>query len=91
MAGSATFLQHNYPSSTDVAYPADQVPPLWRSKYPIYYTLAAVSSVAGVEPSRQRMHELHARALSALARLDAAGLQGAPLAAMSDWLVLRKY
>lgn len=50
VAGSATFLQHNYPSSTNIAYPADQVPPLWRSKFPIYYTLAAVSSVAGVEP-----------------------------------------
>lgn len=50
VAGSATFLQHNYPASTDVAYPADEVPPLWRSKFPIYYTLAAVSSVAGVEP-----------------------------------------
>lgn len=48
-------------------------------------------SVAGVERSRQVMHELHARALSALARLDAAGLNSAPLAAMSDWLVLRKY
>lgn len=48
-------------------------------------------SVAGVEASRQRMHELHARALSALTALDAAGLQSAPLAAMSDWLVLRKY
>jgi hypothetical protein len=50
VAGSATFLQHNYPASTNVAYPADQVPPLWRSKFPIYYALAAVSSVAGVEP-----------------------------------------
>jgi hypothetical protein len=50
VAGSATFLQHNYPSSTNAAYPADQVPPLWRSKYPIYYALSAVSSVAGVEP-----------------------------------------
>jgi farnesyl diphosphate synthase len=48
-------------------------------------------SVAGVAASRQRMHELHTRALAALARLDAAGLQSAPLAAMSDWLVLRKY
>lgn len=48
-------------------------------------------SIAGVEPSRQRMHELHTQALSALARLDAAGLQSAPLAAMSDWLVLRKH
>lgn len=48
-------------------------------------------SVAGIEASRQRMHELHARALSALTALDVAGLQSAPLAAMSDWLVLRKY
>lgn len=45
-------------------------------------------SVAGVEPSRQRMHELHARALAALLT---PGLQAAPLASMSDWLVLRKY
>jgi farnesyl diphosphate synthase len=48
-------------------------------------------SVAGVEASRRRMHELHTRALAALDALDAAGLQSAPLAAMSDWLVLRKY
>ena len=45
-------------------------------------------SVAGIEASRQRMHELHARALAALAT---PGLQPAPLASMSDWLVLRKY
>jgi hypothetical protein len=50
VTGSATFLQHNYPASTNVAYPVDQVPPLWRSKFPIYYSLAAVSSAAGVEP-----------------------------------------
>src|SRR5436190_6146077 len=50
VAGSATFLQHNYPASTNIAYPADEVPPLWRSKFPIYYPLAAVASVAGVEP-----------------------------------------
>lgn len=45
-------------------------------------------SVAGVESSRQRVHELHARALAAL---TTPGLQAAPLVAMSDWLVLRKY
>jgi farnesyl diphosphate synthase len=45
-------------------------------------------SVAGVEASRQRMHELHARALAAL---QVPGLDAAPLASMSDWLVLRKY
>jgi len=48
-------------------------------------------SVAGVEASRRRMQELHTRALAALDALDAAGLQSAPLAAMSNWLVLRKY
>lgn len=45
-------------------------------------------SVVGVEASRQRMHELHTRALAAL---TTPGLQAAPLASMSDWLVLRKY
>jgi farnesyl diphosphate synthase len=45
-------------------------------------------SIAGVDAARQRMHELHARALESLntPRLDAA-----PLASVSDWLVLRKH
>jgi geranylgeranyl pyrophosphate synthase len=45
-------------------------------------------SIAGVEAARRRMHELHARALESLntPRLDAA-----PLASVSDWLVLRKH
>jgi geranylgeranyl pyrophosphate synthase len=45
-------------------------------------------SVAGIEASRTRMHELHARALTAL---QAPGLRPAPLMSISDWLVLRKY
>jgi farnesyl diphosphate synthase len=45
-------------------------------------------SVAGIEASRQRMHELHARALAAL---QVPGLDAAPLTSISDWLVLRKY
>jgi geranylgeranyl pyrophosphate synthase len=45
-------------------------------------------SVAGVDAARQRMHELHARALAAL---QAPGLRAAPLASVSDWLVLRKH
>lgn len=48
-------------------------------------------SVAGVEPSRQRMHELHARGLAALGTLEWAGLHPAPLAAISDWLILRNH
>jgi geranylgeranyl pyrophosphate synthase len=45
-------------------------------------------SSVGVEAARRRMHELHARALAALAVL---GSRAAPLASVSDWLVLRKY
>jgi geranylgeranyl pyrophosphate synthase len=45
-------------------------------------------SNVGVEAARQRMHELHARALAALAVL---GSRAAPLASVSDWLVLRTY
>jgi geranylgeranyl pyrophosphate synthase len=44
-------------------------------------------SSVGVEAARRRMHELHARALAAL---DIPGLRAAPLASVSDWLVLRK-
>ncbi len=49
---------------------------------------ATYPSSLGVEPARRRMHELHARALSALAIL---GPRAATLASVSDWLVLRKY
>jgi geranylgeranyl pyrophosphate synthase len=45
-------------------------------------------AVAGVEAARARMHELHS---SALAALQGFGAQAAPLASLSDWLVLRKY
>lgn len=45
-------------------------------------------AVAGIEAARAHMHELHARALAALRIF---GAQAAPLASLSDWLVLRKY
>ncbi|MBA2506959.1 MAG: hypothetical protein H0V29_13625 [Thermoleophilaceae bacterium] len=48
--GSTTLLQHAYPNSTQTAYPVDEVQIPWRSKYPIFYSLAAVSSVSGLEP-----------------------------------------
>jgi hypothetical protein len=50
VAGAATFIQHNYPSSTDVDYPVDEVRAIWNSKYPIFYPLAATSSLSGLEP-----------------------------------------
>ena len=48
--GTAEFLQHNHPADVDESAPLDQVPPLWRSKQPIYYALGAVSTVSGLEP-----------------------------------------
>jgi hypothetical protein len=50
VVGSTTFIQHNYPSSTDVDYPVDEVRAIWNSKYPIFYPLAATSSLSGLEP-----------------------------------------
>ena len=49
---------------------------------------ATYPSSVGVETARRHLHELHARALAALAVL---GSRAAPLASASDWLVLRKY
>jgi len=50
VTGAATFIQHNYPSSTDIAYPVDEVRAVWNSKYPIFYPLAATSTLSGLEP-----------------------------------------
>jgi geranylgeranyl pyrophosphate synthase len=49
---------------------------------------ATYPSSVGVETARRRMHELHSQALATLAVL---GARAAPLASVSDWLVLRKY
>ncbi|MGI8863911.1 MAG: hypothetical protein ACR2JH_05840 [Solirubrobacteraceae bacterium] len=46
--GTATFLKHTYPTAVNVTQPINQMPPTWRSKYPIYYMLAAVSSVSAL-------------------------------------------
>jgi geranylgeranyl pyrophosphate synthase len=45
-------------------------------------------AVLGVDAARERMHELHARALRSLNIL---GANAAPLSSVSDWLVLRKH
>lgn len=48
-AGTAFFLQHAYPTGFDASLPIDEVTPAWRSKFPIYYALAAASSLSGLE------------------------------------------
>jgi hypothetical protein len=47
--GSAIFLQRHYPTSIAPQEPVDRMPLVWRSKQPIYYTLAAASSLSGLE------------------------------------------
>ena len=44
--------------------------------------------IIGVEAARQRMHKLHT---SALVALETIGPAAAPLASLSDWLVLRRH
>jgi len=50
VAGAATFIQHNYPSGRDVAYPIDEVRAIWNSKFPIFYPLAGTATLSGLEP-----------------------------------------
>jgi hypothetical protein len=49
-AGAATFLQNASPGNVDAALPVDTMPSVWESKYPIYYVLAAASSISGLDP-----------------------------------------
>jgi len=48
--GTAEFLQHSYPTELNVERPVDRMPPIWRSKFPIYYSLGAVATLSGYEP-----------------------------------------
>ena len=85
--GTAEFLQHNHPAEVNPEAPLDQVPPLWRSKQPIYYALGAVATVSGLEPYETLapvaavIITLGAVGMFLLAReLLAAGLAGAVVA-----------
>ncbi|MGI8411730.1 MAG: hypothetical protein ACR2LV_03285 [Solirubrobacteraceae bacterium] len=48
--GTATLLQHAAPTATRPDQPINHVPFEWRSKYPIYYALAGISTLAGQDP-----------------------------------------
>lgn len=74
-AGTARFLQHNYPTSTNIDEPLDQMHLAWRSKAPIYYPFAAIARVSGYETFR---------ALSTVAALMGA------LAALGAFLLARQ-
>lgn len=48
-AGTGELLRHEHPLATDTSLPVDEVPVPWRSKQPLYYSLAAVSTLAALE------------------------------------------
>jgi hypothetical protein len=48
-AGTGEFLRHQQPLETDTSLPVDEFPVLWRSKQPIYYSLASVSTLSALE------------------------------------------
>ena len=66
--GAAELLQHAHPTAIDEDLPVDRMPLVWRSKYPIYYTLAGASSLSGLDPT-----ETFAAFAAVLAALTAAG------------------
>jgi hypothetical protein len=47
--GTAAFLQDHHPTAVAPEEPVDRVPLVWRSKPPIYYPLAAVATLSGLE------------------------------------------
>jgi hypothetical protein len=83
--GAAQFLQHARPETVDPSLPVDRMPLVWRSKYPIYYVLAATSSLSGLSPI-----EAFAAVSAVLAALTAVaflllaryGLRASPAAAL---------
>lgn len=48
--GAAELLQHAPPGAERPELPLDHMPPVWRSKYPIYYVLAGASTLSGLDP-----------------------------------------
>src|SRR5207253_2696621 len=50
VTGLATLLQRAPPTATRHDLPVTHMPKVWRSKYPIFYSLAAVSKLARLDP-----------------------------------------
>lgn len=48
--GAAELLKHAPPGAERPDLPIDHMPPVWRSKYPIYYVLAGASTLSGLDP-----------------------------------------
>lgn len=66
--GTAEFLRDSPPRGEHIAGWVDRMPSNWRSKYPIYYGLAGVSELSGLEATK-----VMATAMSLMLALTAAG------------------
>ena len=52
VVGSAVLLEHSPPTANRTDLPINHIPLQWRSKYPIYYALAGIATLAGQDPIR---------------------------------------
>ena len=50
VVGTAVLLEQAPPTATRINTPIPSIPLEWRSKYPIYYALAAISTLSGQDP-----------------------------------------
>jgi hypothetical protein len=50
VTGTALLLERAPPTAVRTDLPVDEMPRVWRSKYPIFYSLAAVSKLARLDP-----------------------------------------
>jgi hypothetical protein len=50
VVGAAEVVRKGPPTAVHTELGVDQVSPYWRSKYPIFYSLAAVSALSGLDP-----------------------------------------
>ena len=48
--GAAELVAESQPGAERTELPIDHMPPVWNSRYPIIYTLAATSRLAGLDP-----------------------------------------
>ncbi len=52
VTGAAEVVRVGPPTEIQPELPVDRVSEFWQSKYPIYYSLAAVSELAGLDPAK---------------------------------------
>ena len=50
VVGSAEVIEHAPPTASRLDLPINRIPLLWRSKYPIYFALAATATIANEDP-----------------------------------------